>query len=277
MVRLTRRRLWELVDPETDDRWGRRFEHTVFLLALSNVVAAVLASVEPLYSRYAALFEGFLTVSIVLFTVLYVVRVWAAASGADERGDDASGRRRFARRPIAVVDFVVITTFWLGLLTGIEAFGAGLFRTLWIARLFSLSWFARSRGRFKRVLSAQREDLAVAFSAAGMLVLVSSTLMYFVERGVQPEAFSSIPAALWWGVVTLTTVGYGDVVPVTPLGRVLGALTTFGGVAFVALPSSVLAAGFFAERAERAHDRCPHCGEPVDTTPSLPGTSERRD
>jgi voltage-gated potassium channel len=282
MAPVTRRRLWELVDPETKDRWGRRVEAVVFVLALSNVVAVVLASVESLYSRYTVFFEGFLTASMILFTLLYVARVWAAASGTEH---GTSGRLRFARRPIAVIDFVVVSTFWLGLLTGVEALGAGLFRTLWVVRIFSLSLFKRSRGRFRRVLSAQREDLAIAFSAAGMLVLVSSTLMYFVEGSAQPDAFSSIPAALWWGVVTLTTVGYGDVVPITPLGRFLGALTTFGGVAFFALPSSILAAGFFAERAaereqmarEHLGNRCPHCGESLETTLSLPGIDEVQD
>jgi voltage-gated potassium channel len=123
------------------------------------------------------------------------------------------------------------------------------------------------------VFDAERSDLVVAFSGAGVLVLVSSTLMYFVEGSVQPEAFSSIPETLWWGVVTLTTVGYGDIVPVTPLGRLLGAATMLGGVAFFALPSSILAAGFFAERTGEgteasenpSADWCPHCGERLDS------------
>lgn len=155
--------------------------------------------------------------------------------------------------------------------------------------MFNLPRFRRSKVRFKRVLSAQRGDLAIAFSGATMLVLVSSTLMFFVENRTQPEAFGSIPAALWWGIVTLTTVGYGDVVPITPLGKLLGGITTFGGIAFLALPSSILAAGFFAERQSKQKEstatekartgtpkspddepprRCPHCGESLNTTGS---------
>ncbi|WP_148414128.1 ion transporter [Haloferax sp. KTX1] len=280
MTQTSRDQVWTVVDPDSENRWGERFERLVFVLASANVVAVVLSTVESLYARFGAYFDGLLVTSIALFTCLYAVRLWAAGSAAPD-----AGRSRFAfvRDPISVVDCFVIATFWTGLLFEIRLFESGLFRVFWLVRVLNLSWFRRSRRRFKRVLDAQRSDLAVAFSGAGMLVLVSSTLMYFVEGSVQPDAFSSIPKTLWWGVVTLTTVGYGDVVPVTPLGRLLGAATMLGGVAFFALPSSILAAGFFAERAgERAQvaeatrtpdrgrpggkrvERCPYCGESLD-------------
>ncbi|MDS0293680.1 ion transporter [Halogeometricum luteum] len=267
MAQTSREQVWAVVEPNPEDRRGERFGWVVFAVASMNVVAVVLSTVEPLYERYSVYFTALLVASMVLFTALYVVRLWAA--GAASGGLDRRGRFAFVRNPIAVVDFFVLATFWTGLLFGIPLLESGLFRVLWLVRVLNLSWFRRSRRRFKRVLDAQRSDLAVAFSGAGMLVLVSSTLMYSVEGSVQPEAFSSIPKTLWWGIVTLTTVGYGDVVPVTPLGRLLGAATMLGGVAFFALPSSILAAGFFAEQARketRAEEaprvgRCPHCGE----------------
>ncbi|EMA07550.1 ion transporter [Haloferax denitrificans] len=285
MTQTSRDQVWTVVDPDSENRWGERFERLVFVLASANVVAVVLSTVESLDARYGAYFDGLLVASIALFTCLYVVRLWAAGSAAPD-----AGRSRFAfvRDPIAVVDCFVIVTFWTGLLFEIRLFESGLFRVFWLARVLNLSWFRHSRRRFKRVLDAQRSDLGIAFSGAGMLVLVSSTLMYFVEGSVQPDAFSSIPETLWWGVVTLTTVGYGDVVPVTPLGRLLGAATMLGGVAFFALPSSILAAGFFAERTgeqARTGDRaqtgtqtqtagrpsvqwCPYCGESLGSESS---------
>lgn len=285
MSRSTKHRVWRLVAPDAQNRTGRRLESAALALASLNVIAVVFQSVDSLYDTAPLLFDGFATASVFLFTVLYVVRLWAAATTDDSRETD--GRLRFVRRPFVLLDFVVIVVFWLGVLTQAQPLGS--VRVLWIARFFDLPRFRRSRLRFKRVLDAQREDLTIAFSGAGMLVLVSSTLMFFVERTAQPEAFGSIPDALWWGIVTLTTVGYGDVVPVTPLGRLFGAITTFGGVAFFALPSSILAAGFFAEReygerepratdesetAERddpAPSHCPHCGESLDEA----GATER--
>ncbi|MFC6990351.1 ion transporter [Haladaptatus sp. GCM10025707] len=271
MVQLSRDQVWTVVDPDPENRLGARFDPIVFALASMNVIAVVLSTVESLGDRYSSFFAALLVGSIVLFTGLYVIRLWAA--GSAPHGNVRSPRFAFVRDPIAVVDLFVIATFWIGFLFEISLLESGLFRVLWLARVLNLSWFRHSRRRFKRVLDAQRADLIVAFSGAGMFVLVSSTLMYFVEGSVQPDAFSSIPDTLWWGVVTLTTVGYGDVVPVTPLGRLLGAATMLGGVAFFTLPSSILAAGFFADRAGEQTPMpgtpgatwCPHCGRPLDS------------
>jgi voltage-gated potassium channel len=244
MPRLPRPRVWAAVDPGAHRRSGRRLTAVVAVVATLNVLSVVVGSVDAVYDRGPWLFDTFAVLSVLLFTVLYAVRLWAVTAGTARGAVD--DRLRLARTPILLVDLVVIVVFWAGVLTGVEARGA--VRILWLAHVFNLPHLRRSRRRFRRVFAAQREDLAIAFTGAGMLVLVSSTLMYYVERSAQPEAFASIPDALWWGVVTLTTVGYGDVVPVTPLGRVLGAITTFGGIAFFALPSSVLAAGFIADR-----------------------------
>ncbi|MEO1227202.1 MAG: cyclic nucleotide-gated ion channel, partial [Pseudomonadota bacterium] len=102
------------------------------------------------------------------------------------------------------------------------------------------------------VVRAEGRTLISAMLLMLITVMVASTLMYEVERDAQPEAFSSIPAALWWGIITLTTVGYGDIVPVTDLGRALGALFMFLGVGLFALPAAILAAGFAREI--RRHD-----------------------
>ncbi|MFC7204702.1 ion transporter [Haloferax namakaokahaiae] len=288
-------RVWSVVAPETEDHTGQQLETAKVVLATMNVVAVILQSVDWLSEALPLFFEGFAIVSILLFMLLYVVRLWASPTDPEYRG--AEGRLRLLRRPYSLLDLVVIVGFWVGLLFFDDSLGS--VRVLWFARIFDIPRLNRSQERFKRVLAAQREDLVIAFSGAAMLALVSSTLMFFVEGRAQPEAFGSIPAALWWGVVTLTTVGYGDVVPTTPLGRLLGGLTTIGGIAFFALPSSVLAAGFLAEREREeqealeaaesgperteaqttqsgaieatSQNRCPHCGESLDPT----GTANR--
>lgn len=269
MARLPRPRVWDTVDPDARRRSGRRLSTVVAVVATLNVLGVVLASVDAIYERAATLFDAFAVLSVLLFTVLYAVRIWAVTAGTGRR--DMDDRLRLARKPILLVDLVVILVFWVGLLSNAETTGA--IRILWLAHVFNLPHLRRSRRRFRRVLAAQREDLAIAFSGSGMLVLVSSTLMYFIEGNAQPEAFASIPDALWWGVVTLTTVGYGDVVPVTPLGRVLGAITTFGGIAFFALPSSVLAAGFIAERAAESESESA-AGVPTDDRPGDGGAED---
>ncbi|WP_416839338.1 potassium channel family protein [Haloferax sp. DFSO52] len=287
----TKRRVWRVVSPEREGRLAQRLDSAALVLASLNVLAVVLQSMDALYDRFELLFDGFAFVSVALFTILFVVRLWASATAREYRGSE--GRLRFVRRPFVFLDLFVIVVFWPSFIWFPETLGG--VRVLWFARLFDLPRFRRSRERFRRVIASKRDDLAIAFSGAGMLAVVSSTLMYFVERRVQPEAFGSIPDALWWGIVTLTTVGYGDVVPVTPLGRIFGAITTFGGIAFFALPSSILASGFLAERereqrtptetddpraapthstGEQTETRCPHCGEPLNSTEST--THEQR-
>jgi voltage-gated potassium channel len=112
-----------------------------------------------------------------------------------------------------------------------------------------------------------REQLVISLSILLTLLLISSGLVYFAEREAQPDKFSSIPAALWWGVSTLTPIGYGDIVPVTPIGRTIAALISILGIGVFALPAGILAAAFaLHSRIDRAHDRCPHCGKPIDSS-----------
>ncbi|WP_410765776.1 ion transporter [Haloferax sp. DFSO60] len=267
-----KRRVWKVVAPETKDHTGQRIDSAKLVLATLNVVAVIFQSVDSLYDAVPLLFQGFAVVSVLLFMALYVARLWAAPPTQEYGGTE--GRLRLARRPFALLDLVVIVVFWVEILFLGNTLGG--VRVLWFARVFDLPRFKRSRARFSRVIAAQREDLAIAFSGMGMLVLLSSTLMFFVESRAQPVKFGSIPAALWWGVVTLSTVGYGDVIPMTPLGRLLGGITTIGGIAFFALPASILAAGFLTEREREQREatttaadsptQCPHCGESLDPT-----------
>ncbi len=123
------------------------------------------------------------------------------------------------------------------------------------------------------VMKERIGDLTVSFFALFILLILASSLMYFVEHEAQPEVFSSIPSAMWWGVITLTTVGYGDVYPVTALGRFIGAIIAILGIGMFALPAGILASGF-AKQLQRRHQHktCPHCGKDLDeSTESFSG------
>ncbi len=117
-----------------------------------------------------------------------------------------------------------------------------------------------------RVFRAKREELMIAGIVIVVLLAVSSCLMYFAERGAQPDHYSDIPSAMWWAVVTITTVGYGDIVPVTPVGRLLASLVALLGVATIALPTAILGAGFVHEFQHRHIEHCPHCGKRLRRT-----------
>jgi voltage-gated potassium channel len=236
---------------ERTTRLGTAAELGIFGLIWLNIVALVLESVAPLHAAYGPAFVGFERFSIAVFTVEYGVRLWR-------------GGLRFATRPLGLVDLLAILPFYL------PAIGADLrvlriVRTLRVFRLLRVAKLARYSVALQmlgRVVVERRAELVSTGAIMLLLMVAASTIMYHVENGLQPDTFSSIPATMWWAVSTMTTVGYGDVYPVTAMGRLIGAGVAVLGIAMFALPTSILGAAFLEEyqRARRAAGRCPHCG-----------------
>ena len=228
------------------------------------IVVMVLETVPAVAARWS-LALGALDLGLgAVFVVEYVARVWTAP--VDPRyADGWRGRLRFMRSPLALLDLIAV----MALLLPHLAFDL---RTARVARIFALlrvgklGRTARSLAMAQRIFRARRDDLLLAMGAVGSLLLVGSTLVYFAEHEAQPDKFRSIPDALWWGVATITTVGYGDVYPVTTLGKLIGGCLAVFGIASFALPTAILGAAFLEElqraRGADAHGRCPTCGRP---------------
>lgn len=186
-----------------------------------------------------------------VFLIEYVARVWSAGARPEFAG--MAGRLRYMRTPFAIIDLVALLPFLLGII-GSESLTLRLFRVL---RLLAISKMIRYSEAMRIVLMsvvARRFELLFAILLASFMILLSSAAMYVVEGGHQPKAFGSILRAMWWSVVTLTTVGYGDIVPITPLGKVLAAFTAIAGIGMIAMPTGILAASFteaFAKARER--------------------------
>lgn len=230
-------------------------------LILVNVVAVVLETVPGWGVRYATVFNAIEWVSGPAFTLEYVLRLWACVE--DERyAAPLTGRLRCALRLLLLVDLLAILPFWLPMLIPLDLRILRALRLIRLLRLFKMARYVESLHTIGAVIRGKREELLITLSAIGILLLVASTLMYYAENAAQPEAFSSIPKAMWWGVTTLTTVGYGDLYPITPLGRFMGAIIAILGVGLFALPAGLLASGFSeALQDRRAQACCPHCGK----------------
>ena len=237
----------------------------VSLIAL-NVLAIVLESEQRIGRPYAGWFYGFELFSVFVFTVEYVLRVWTANEEPRFK-KQFIGNLKYMITPLAIIDLLAILPFYLGVL-GVDL------RLLRIMRLFRLFRIVKSV-RYVRALSLisavyreKHAELMVAVTFTLFLLVIASSLMYYVENTVQPDKFSSIPETMWWGIATLTTVGYGDVYPITPLGRLLGGLIAIFGVGMFALPAGILASGFSEQLAASSADAsvaCPHCGRKIDT------------
>ena len=252
------RRHWayELFEVGAGGRTGWYVDYTIMLLIVANVIAVMLETVDPLWAAYGRAFLSFEIISVTIFTVEYAARVWTATEHPNYR-HPISGRVRYASSPYMMVDLLAILPFYLGVFVDLR-FLRGL-RLIRFMRVLKLSRYSRALQLFARVVRMKREELVITSAVGTILLLVASSAMYYAEQAAQPDVFSSIPAALWWGVITLTTVGYGDVHPVTPLGQVLGALVAIVGIGLFALPASILASGFI-EAARENIITCPHCG-----------------
>ncbi|MGE0748310.1 MAG: ion transporter [Rhodospirillales bacterium] len=175
------------------------------------------------------------------FAVEYALRLWSVGENPHYRG--LKGRLRYALTPIALIDLIAIAPFVLsmGMEDALVLRVVRLMRILTLARLGGYSDAARM---LFAALHSRRHELTLSLSVAFLALIVSATLLYTVEGDVQPDAFGSIPRAMWWSVVTLTTIGYGDVYPTTVLGRVAGGLVAMCAIGVIAMPTGILAAAF---------------------------------
>lgn len=273
-----RKRVYDLVEvPDSGAPGPKRYDYVdVFLMCLIglNLVALILETEHQVYIRYAALFDAIETFSVIVFTIEYVVRI-AVCTVNPRFADPITGRFRFVLTPLLLVDLISILPYYLPFLIGIDLRFVRAIRFLRFLRVLKLGRYSESVRTLGRVLSSKRSDLALTLIVVTLLVVLSSCAIYFAENGAQPDAFTSIPAAMWWSVATLTTVGYGDIYPVTIIGKLLGALVAVLGVGLFALPAGIIASGFAEQMKNRSNAitvdgfPCPHCGKQINGQESI--------
>jgi Ion transport protein. len=241
---------------------AKAFHSSIMLLIILNVVAVMLGTVENIETQYSFYFDLFEVFSIAVFTIEYFLRIWSCNWNPIYKGRFI-GRIRFALTPMALIDLLSFLPFYIPMAITIDLRFLRMFRLFRVFRIFKLGRYSEAYRLIFKVVSQKSEYLNVSLIFVLSLLVLASSLMYFTEHEAQPEVFSSIPSTLWWAVVTLTTVGYGDVYPVTPLGKFLSAIIAMLGIGLFALPAGILASGF-SEELSRKHERlqrCPHCGK----------------
>jgi voltage-gated potassium channel len=288
--RRARRCIYELLlTPEMDSRLERLIRAGLSVLIFANILMVVLETVASIHEQFARAFYVTEVFSVAVFSIEYVLRLWAAVE-EPRYAHPIMGRLRFALTPLALIDLLAVLPFFAhGLIKADLRFVRGV-RLIRLARVFKLGRYSNGLAIYARIVRDKREELVTSLALLCLLLLMSSSLMYFFEHIAQPNAFSSIPAAMWWGIITLTTIGYGDIYPVTPVGKIFGAIIAIVGVGFVALPSAILVSGMMEQmelrkKARRAAKKerignsgrpepqrgsvpCPHCGRYPNETPS---------
>ena len=165
---------------------------------------------------------------------------------------------------MALVDLAAILPFYLPMVLMLDLRFVRAIRLMRLFRLFKMGRYSQSLKMIINVFRAKKPELMISLAVLSILLIFASSLMYYCEHEAQPDNFSSIPAAMWWGVSTLTTVGYGDIYPVTHIGRFMGAIISILGIGIFALPAGILASGMIDEmQKEKEPSVCPHCGKPL--------------
>ena len=223
---------------------GKRFETFMLALIALNLLMFILETVDEFYEHHQLFFYEFEKFSVYIFTIEYVLRIWSITISEKYR-HPITGRIRFALTPLAMIDLLAFLPFYLIFFGDLRFLRAlRLFR---LFRLFKLLRYSSALKMLVKIINAKLADLQIIFFTIFLLLLVSASIMYQVEHDTQPEGYSSIPQTMWWAVSALTTVGYGDVYPITPLGKFLGSFIALLGVGLFALPAGIISAGFMQE------------------------------
>ena len=255
-LRRLRARLFAVLHvPDPGNRHARWANYFLATLIIANAVSVTLETVPGINRNLARTLWWFEAVSTGLFIIEYLGRVWTCV----EQGHlsrPVAGRLRFMRQPLALLDLVAILTYW----TPWDLRFLRVVRLVRLLKILHLYEFEAALERFAVSLAKRKELLWVSLALMVMFVYLASSLLYQIEHARQPEVFSSVPASFWWAMVTFNTIGYGDMVPLTSLGRLFAAMAAVFGVGVFALPTAILIAAIIESSASGSAYVCEACG-----------------
>ena len=242
-LNLNRNRVWRLLEPaEDNDNLSKFIDIFLVNLIFFNILMVILETVETLYFKYKLWFIYFELFSVTIFSLEYISRFWSCVENKEKSETNGKARLRYIFSFSAIIDLIAILPSLLAFL--FPTVDLRFVRALRIFRLLKFSRYSNSINTLLVVLWDQRKSLGAAFFILFIVLIISSSGMYIVEKDIQPDKFGSIPQSMWWSIVTLTTVGYGDVYPVTTMGKFFGSIIIILGIGTVALPSGILASAF---------------------------------
>lgn len=236
-----RARIFELIDTHTEkSKANIIIDRFLMVLIGLNVLAIILESVNDIYAQFQTQFFWFEVFSVAVFSVEYLLRLWTIVEKRTKSGTPIT-RWQYAKSPLAIIDLLAILPFYLQFFFVLDL---RFLRIIRILRVFKLTRYSSAFTLLLKVFNEEKHSLIAAFSILFVLLVISSSGIYLIEHDVQPDAFGSIPAAMWWAMATLTTVGYGDVTPITAGGKFFGGVITILSMGLVAMPTGIIVSGF---------------------------------
>jgi voltage-gated potassium channel len=263
-MKTLRRNLYRILETSAGQRRGVSLVFNLLLISIItlNSIAIVLHTVPDYSRQYNQVFAQFEVFSVIFFTIEYLLRIWVCVEN-DKYRHWFWGRLRYVFSASALIDFLAIIPFYITLFA-MDLAVVRILRLFRIFRLFRISRYSHAFRVIQHVVDDKKEELILSLVFVVFMLIIVSSVMYYVEHPAQPTVFSSIPATMWWGVSAMTTVGYGDMHPITPLGKLLGGIAAIMGILLFALPTGILTSGFLerlrSNRGQNENRKCPHCG-----------------
>jgi voltage-gated potassium channel len=238
-----RRRTYQVLEGGAHgDRLSQAVHAGLVVLVILSVLTIILESVPSLDARFGRLFLIIEILAAIVFSAEYALRLWSAVEHAPLKHETpARARWRFARQPAMLVDLVAVLPILLALFLPEDLKVLLIFRLI---RFFKLARYSPGMRSLMDAVLQERRALLACFVILCGLMIVSAAAMHMVEGAAQPDKFGSIPEAMWWAIITLTTVGYGDAYPITPLGKIVAGITALFGLVMLALPVGIIATSF---------------------------------
>ena len=237
-----RQKTFELLDTGSSNLTGKLVDWFLMALIAINVVAVIMETETWFHDKFESQLYWLELFSVFVFTIEYVLRMWSCPEDPIYvKTSTQLSRLKYAVTPMAIIDLVAIAPFYLAFLFNIDL---RFLRVLRLLRIFKLTRYSEAMTTLLKVLKDEINSFAAAIFIMLVIMIIAASGIFLVEHDHQPEVYGSIPQSMWWSIVTLTTVGYGDVYPVTTIGKLFAAVIMVAGVGLVALPTGILASGF---------------------------------
>jgi voltage-gated potassium channel len=250
-------RIWELMEyHEEDHGLSKFFDFFLMAMIIISLISIILETEIYVKDNYYNVLYLIDTTIVIIFTIEYLLRLFTCTSSKIFSGK--YGRIRYVFSPMGLIDLIAILPFYITFMTNNLLF-LRILRILRILRLFKSFQYSKSLDKILNIFEKRKDDILASLMILICLLTITSVGIYYAENEAQPEKFSSILSSMWWSVATLTTVGYGDIYPITTLGKFFGSLSAIFGVGLFAIPTAILASGF-AEHESTEIVKCKICG-----------------
>lgn len=269
MYKKIKHRTFEIIETaKGTDFISKIFDIFIITLIIINTISAIVATFEitQFISDILSIIE---IISVIIFTIEYIIRLWTADLIFLEK-KSYKARIKYVTSFMAIIDLLSILPFYIPFIIPIDLRVLRTLRIIRLFRLFKLNRYTTALTDIANVFKSKASQLLSSMFVVVLLMIISSVIMYDVEHTAQPEAFSNAFSALWWAIATITTVGYGDVYPMTVCGKIMSAIIALLGVALVAVPTGIISAGFTEIIQDRKLENkkqkiyCPYCGCKLD-------------